>query len=198
MRPLIRLAAVALLALLASSAAAQVTPPRLQEFPFAVGAGGYAVNDAGRAADVGSFSNAGFEAYGEVVLEPGVLLQARYQNFTLPGTPAVPPPFGTPTTAPDVRVNAGVMSVGYLFREHWWDAGIVAGVGIYWLNPNAPSADQSVIDVKETVIGWHGGLLVSVQLARRLDLRAEFNAYLLRTDVTHKPITLGGSLAYHF
>ncbi len=95
-------------------------------FPFAVGAGGEWVTDNGRASDVKAFSNGGWHAFGEVVLEPGVLLQFRYMSFALPGTPVVPP-FGAATSAPDVKVNAGLVSVGYLFREPWWDAGLVGG-----------------------------------------------------------------------
>lgn len=189
------------LALLFSSrpAAAQIGPPRTQSLPFAVGAGGEWVTDNGRASDVKAFSNAGGHAFGEVVLESGVFLQFRYANFSLPGTPVAPVfGVGTVTTAPDVRVNAGLASVGYLFREPWWDAGLCAGVGVFGLSPKPLAAGQTSTDVKETVIGWHGGLLTAFHVAEHWDLRLEATAYILRTDANHKPITLGGSLAYHF
>lgn len=197
MRPLAGIAASLALLAAAASADAQVGAPRTQHFPFAVGAGGEWVTDNGRASDVDAFSNGGWHAFGEIVLEKGVVLQVRYMSFSLPGTPFVPP-FGTPTSAPDVKVNAGIMSVGYLYREPWWDAGLVAGVGVYALNPKSPSAGQASLDVKETVIGWHGGLLTAFHIAARWDLRIEATAYLLRTDANHKPITVGGSVAYHF
>ncbi len=198
MRSLLRLAACLSLVLFASAARAQtVGPPRTQQFPFAVGAGGEWVTDNGRVGDVKAFSNGGFHAFGEVVLEPGVVLQLRYMSFSLPGTP-VTPPFGAPTSAPDVRVNAGIVSVGYLFREAWWDAGVVGGVGVYGLDPKPPTGDQTSLDVKETIIGWHGGLVTAFHVATRWDVRLEFNAFLLRTDANHKPMTLGGSVAYHF
>jgi hypothetical protein len=190
-------ALVALLVALSSPAVAQTT--RLEEFPFAVGAGGFAVTDTGRTADVKAFSNRGWHAFGEVVLEPGIVLQFRYMNFSLPGTPAAPTlGVGAVTSAPDVRVNAGLASVGYLFREPWWDAGLFGGVGVYGLNPKTPSSDQTSTDVKETVIGWHAGLVTAFHVAAHWDLRVEAAAYLLRTDANHKPITLGGSVAYHF
>jgi hypothetical protein len=197
MRSLLRAAACLALLAAASAAPAQVGPPRTQQFPFAIGGGGAWVTDNGRASDVKAFSNGAWHAFGEVLLEPGVFLQFRYMNFSLPGTP-VTPPFGVPATAPDVRVNAGLASVGYLFREPWWDAGLFGGVGVYALRPKAPEGDQTSTDVKETVIGWHGGVLVAFHVAGRWDLRLEAAAFALRTDANHKPVTLGGSLAYHF
>jgi hypothetical protein len=199
MRSLLRSAACLALLAAALSARAQVGPPRTQQFPFAVGAGGEWVTDNGRASDVKAFSNGGWHVFGEVALETGVFLQMRYMSFALPGTP-VDPVFGvgTPTTAPDVKVNAGLMSVGYLFREPWWDAGLFGGVGVYSLDPKPLEAGQSSTDVKETVIGWHGGVMTAFHISARWDLRLEATAYLLRTDANHKPITLGGSVSYHF
>jgi hypothetical protein len=197
MRLMLRFATVLALAFAASSATAQIGPPRNQSFPFAVGAGGFAVTDNGRASDVDAFSNGGWHAFGEVVLEPGVLLQFRYESFALPGTP-VTPAFGAPTSAPDVNVRAGVASVGYLFREPWWDAGFFAGVGVYGLDPKATTGDQTSADVKETVIGWHGGVMATFHVATRWDVRVEVSGVLLRTDSSHKPVLLGGSVAYHF
>jgi hypothetical protein len=197
MRPLFRLAASLALLAAASSAHAQIGPPQTQEFPFAVGVGGDWVTDNGRASDVKAFANGGFHAFGEIVLENGIALQARYMSFELPGTP-VTPPFGAPASAPNVRVNAGLASVSYLFRENWWDAGLFGGVGVYALSPETPTGNQTSADVKETVIGWHGGVMAAFRVATHWDLRLEVTAYLLRTDANHKPITVGSSLAYHF
>jgi hypothetical protein len=179
----------------APAAFAQVAPARQQDLPFAVGAGGFTVSDTGRAADVKSFSKGGFHVFGEVVLEPGLVLQLRYQRFTLPGQPI---PFSPSTAAPDVRVDGGAASVGYLYRESWWDAGLCAGVGVYGLSPMTPGPGETSADVKETVVGWHAGVLTVFHVAAHVDLRVEAAATLLRTDASHKPITLGGSLAYHF
>jgi hypothetical protein len=188
-------ALAALLVFLCCSASAQTT--RLQEFPFAVGVGGSAVNDTGRPADVKAFSTGGFHAFFELTLDPGVLLQVRYENFQLPGS-ASGTPFLPAVSAPRINVNGGNISVGYVLRETWWEAGLFGGVGVYGLSPRAPEAGQVPTDVSETVIGWNGGALLVFQLARRWDLRVEAAGYLLRTDANHKPITLGGSVAYHF
>ena len=196
MRPL-SFGPVLALFMFAGAAAGQVGPPRSQTYPFGVGAGGFAVNETGHVSDVSGFANGGFHVFGEVVLEPGIFLQARYEHFTVPGTPVVPP-LSTPLPAPDVRVDAGLMSVGYLYREEWWDAGLFAGWGVYGLKPKSPANDQAGADVRETVTGWHAGLVVSFLVARHWDLRIEFAAHTLRSDVTHTPLTLGGSVGYHF
>lgn len=196
---LLRWAACLALLAAASSARAQVGPPRTEGFPFAVGAGGEWVTDNGRASDVKAFSNGGAHVFAEMVLERGIVLQLRYMNFSLPGTPVTPAfGVGATTTAPDVRVNAGLASVGYVYREPWWDAGLFGGVGVYGLDPKPLTGDQTSTDVKETVIGWHGGLMTAFHVAAHWDVRLEAAAYLLRTNADHKPITLGGSLAYHF
>jgi hypothetical protein len=188
-------ALAALLVFLCCSASAQTT--RLQEFPFAVGAGGSAVNDTGRPADVKAFSTGGFHAFAEVVLGAGVLLQVRYENFLLPGT-ASGTPFQPAVSAPRIKVDAGNVTVAYVFREEWWEAGLFGGVGIYGLAPRSPEAGQTPVDVRETVIGWNGGVLLVFQLARRWDLRVEAAGYLLRTDASTNLVRVGGSVAYHF
>ena len=190
-------ALAALLVLLCGSASAQST--RFEQFPFAVGAGGEFVTDNGRVSDVKAFSERGWHAFGEVALGSGVVFQLRYMHFFLPGTP-VTPAFGVggATSAPDVRVSAGLASVGYLFRLPWWDAGLFGGAGVYRLSPKPPSSDQSSTDQKETAIGWHAGAETVFHVAVHWDVRLEAAAFLLRTNANHQPITLGGSLAYHF
>src|ERR1017187_7745302 len=84
-------ALAALLAFLCSSASAQPTRP--QEFPFAVGAGGFAVSDTGNGSDVKAFSTGGYQLFGEMALESGGLLQMASQSFMLPGTPPTAPAF---------------------------------------------------------------------------------------------------------
>lgn len=187
----------ALLGGLSISAAAQTN--RTLEFPFAVGAGGFALTDTGRAADVKSFSTGGFRIFADVELEAGVILQVRYESFLLPGSAVSGPPFQQAAgDSPRVKTDGGSLSVGYVFREAWWQAGIVAGVGVFGLRPQQPEAGQIPADVRETVIGWHAGLLTIFQLGNRWDLRIDATGYLLRTDASHKPVLVGASLAYHF
>lgn len=179
--------AALLVSFLCLPAPAQTT--QLQEFPFAVGAGGSAFNDTTRADGVKSFATGGFHAFLEVELDPGVLLQARYERFQLPGSAV---------DAPRKDVDAGNFTVGYVFREQWWEAGLFAGVGLYGLVPRSPEAGQASVDVRETVFGWNGGTLLVFQLARHWDLRLEAAGYLLRADRSLKLIRLGGSVAYRF
>lgn len=182
---------------LSFSAAAQTN--RQSEFPFAAGVSGFAVTDTGRAADVKAFSTRGFRIFADVELETGMILQARYENFLLPGSAVTAPPFEQPAgDSPRVKVNGGSLSVGYVFREAWWQAGFVAGVGLFGLSPRDPEAGQVPADISETVIGWHAGLLTIFQLSRRWDFRIDATGFLLRTDASHKPILVGASLAYRF
>jgi len=180
-------ALLVLLVLRCPSASAQTT--RLQEFSFAVGAGGSAVNDTGRPDGVKTFSTGGFHAFFELSLDPAVLLQLRYESFQVPGSTA---------EAPRKNVDAGNVTVAYVFREAWWEAGLFAGVGLYGLVPRSPEAGQAPVDVRENVLGWNGGTVVVFQLARRWDLRVEAAGYLLNTDASTKLVRLGGSLAYRF
>ena len=162
---------------------------RPQEFPFAVGAGGSAVNDTGRPSDVNAFSTGGFHAFFEVALDPGVFLQVRYEGFQVPGSTV---------DAPRKSVDAGNVTAAYVFRETWWEAGLFGGVGIYGLEPRSPEAGQTPVDVRETVIGWNGGALVVFQLARRWDMRVEVAGYSIHTHVSTTLVRVGGSVAYHF
>lgn len=190
--------ATALAAFLVSlCGAASAQTARVQEFPFAVGAGGSFVNDTERSAGVKTFSTGGFHAFLEFSLDPGIFLQVRYESFLLPGK-ASETPFQPAAAAPRVKVDAGNVTVGYVFREGWWEAGLFAGGGIYGLVPRSPEAGQTPVDVRETVIGWNGGMLLVFQLARRWDLRVEAAGYLLQTNAQAKLVRIGGSVAYHF
>jgi hypothetical protein len=191
---------LALLALAAWSVSASAQTTRPSEFPFAVGAGGSFISDGGRPANVKAFSTGGYHVFGEIVLDPGVLLQVRYESFLVPGQAPPSTPLQPPSGAgsPRVRVSAGNISAGYLFRETWWQAGLFGGVGVYNLSPHTPEAGQVPADVSETVFGWHGGVLTVFQVQKRVDLRLEAAAYLLRSDSTHKPVRVGASVAYHF
>jgi hypothetical protein len=198
LRPIRALASVVFV-VLAGAVPAAAQAPRTEEQSFAVGAGAFALNDTGHGGNVKAFSMGGYQIFGELVLDSGILFDLRYQNFRLPGAPPTPSFLPTaPRGAPRVDVDAGQVSLGYIFRENWWDAGFVGGVGIYRLSPKAPGIDQVSTDGQETVVGWHGGVLVLFQLAPRLDLRLEATGYLLQSNASHKPIELGGGLAYHF
>jgi hypothetical protein len=155
------------------------------------------VNDTGHSSDVKAFSTGGFHAFGELALDPGVLLQVRYESFLLPGK-ASAAPFQPAVAAPRIKVDAGNVTVAYAFRENWWEAGLFAGVGLYGLVPRSPGAGQTAVNVRETVFGWNGGVLMIFQVVPRLDFRVEAAGYLLQNDAASKLIRLGGSLAYHF
>lgn len=176
-----------LLLLLCRSASAQTT--RLQEFPFAAGAGGSSFNDTTRAEGVKTFSTGGFHAFVELALDPAVLMQVRYERFQVPGSTA---------DAPRKNVDAGNVTMAYVFREPWWEAGLFVGGGLYVLAPRSPEAGQAPVDVRETAFGWNGGALLILQLARRWELRVEAAGYILRNEAATKPIRVGGSVAYRF
>ena len=64
-----------------------------------------------------------------MTLEPGVLMQARYTRMQLPPSAE---------NGPDIDVDAATLTIAYLFKEDWWQAGFVAGGGGYFLNPKDP------------------------------------------------------------
>jgi hypothetical protein len=176
------LAAAAFTSLLLSS------PVRAQE-TFAVGAAGSIVNDTGTAANTGSFDTAAAHVFGEVAFETWGVLQARYSRFGLPGTQP---------GAPNLRVDAGTLTVGYLFQEDWWRAGIYAGGGLYHLAPRSPEEGQVAVDGSETVFGWTGGLITIFDVGRRWDVRLEVSGCVIRSEVSHTPILVTAGFAYQF
>ena len=134
-------AAFALLLVAAAPAAAQT---------FAAGGGGGAIADVGANVTDNSFSHFGGYVFFEASLETygarnDVLLQARGQFVTLPG--------GAPG-APDIQVNSGLVIVTYRYREPWWEAGLLAGLGVFDVSPRAPGTDQVAADPAQTVFGW--------------------------------------------
>ena len=137
------------------------------------------MNDTGRSTE--TFTTGGFHAFFEVALDPGVLLQVRYESFQLPGTTSSPP-LQPAVSGPRIDVDAGLVTVAYVFRETWWEAGLFAGVGLYGLRPRPPEAGQTAVDVRENVFGWNFGSLMAFQLTRRWDLRIEAAGYLLRAN----------------
>jgi hypothetical protein len=179
-RVLSRCLVLALLSVCAHRGAAQ---------PFAVGFGGSVVNDTGTAFDIPGWGTYEGHLFAELALEDNVALQVRASRFGLPGTAV---------DAPNLEVDAGTLSVAYLFREEWFQAGCFAGGGVYRVAPNDLEAGQVPKDVRETVFGWHGGIVTIFAISPRIDARLEASGHLIRTDVGHKTILLGGSIAYHF
>ncbi len=181
----VRTAALALLLLAALPAAAQ---------SFAAGAGGGAVADLGASAARSGFHNFGGYGFFEVSIESygarnEVLLQARGEFLTLPGGAA---------GAPDVNVSSGLGIVTYRFREDWWDAGLLAGVGVFGISPKSPSASQAAADPSETVFGWCAGAQTVFRISRRVDFRLEASWQVPSTRLQHKFFFVTGGFGYRF
>ena len=147
------------------------------------------MNDTGSAENLKSFGTGGGFVYGEVVLDEGVLLQGRYSWFTLPAAVS---------GSPNLAVDAGTLTVGYLFKSDWWSAGFVLGGGGYHARPKSPEEGQVVAEKDETVFGWTGGLLTVFQLSRRFDLRLEAMGHLIRNETSRKPVIVSVSASYRF
>jgi hypothetical protein len=119
-------------------------------------------------------------------------LQLRWSRFALPGsTPSA-------ASAPSLRVDAGLLSVAYRWREEWWEAGLFGGGGVYHFAPNDPEPAQVVTDPNETVVGLWGGLLAIFRVSQKLDLRLELSGHLPRTEASHRPILLTALVGYRF
>jgi hypothetical protein len=179
---------VASLALLLAAAA----PAAAQN--FSAGGGGGAIADLGTNVLDNGFSHFGGYAFFEVSLETygarsDVLLQARGQFVTLPG--------GAPN-APDVHVNSGLVIVTYRFREEWWEAGLLAGLGVFGVSPAAPGTGQVAADPSQTVFGWCVGVQSVFRINRRFDFRAEVSWNEPLTQLDHKFFFLSGGVGYRF
>lgn len=168
-----------------------VLSPAARAQSFAVGAGGAFVNDTGTAANVGAFDFTEFHAFGELALDRSrnALLQIRYARFGLPRGA---------DDAPNLDVDAGLITVGYLFRDGWWQGGFQGGLGLYHVVPRPPEGGQTRFDPREDVVGWHGGVVTVFDLGPRLDLRLEATFHDLRTETDHRPILVGGGVTWRF
>jgi len=182
-----RLARAALLALLPATLLA--VAPAASAQTFALGAGGGILNDAGSAENLKNFSTGSGHAFVEMSLDPGIVMQARYTRMLLPPTAE---------SGPDIDVDAATLSIAYLFKEDWWQAGLVAGGGGYFLRPRAPGAGQVETDPRESVFGLHGGLLTVFTVNRRIDLRVEAIGHLIRDVSRRKPIIVSAAVAFRF
>lgn len=177
--------AFALLLAAAAPAAAQ---------SFAAGGGGGAIADLGANVVDNGFSHFGGYGFFEVSLETygarnDVLLQARGQFVTLPG--------GAPD-APNIRVNSGLVIVTYRYREEWWEAGLLAGLGVFGVSPRAPGPDQVAADPSQTVFGWCVGAQSVFRINRRFDFRLEASWNVPQTQLDHKFFFLSGGVGYRF
>ncbi len=122
-------------------------------------------------------------------LEPGVLMQARYTRMQLPPSAE---------NGPDIDVDAATLTIAYLFKEDWWQAGFVAGGGGYFLNPKDPGPGQVVTDRDESVFGLTGGLLTVFTVNRKIDIRLEAVGHLLRDSNSRKPVIVSAAVAWRF
>ena len=85
---------------------------------FAIGAGGGILNDTESAANLDNFSTGAWYGFAEMALDPGILMQARYTRMQLPPSAE---------NGPDIDVDAATLTIAYLFKEDWWQAGFVDG-----------------------------------------------------------------------
>ena len=182
-----RRARVVLLALL--PVASVLVAPAASAQMFAVGAGGGILNDTGSAANLDNFSTGAWYGFVEMTLDPGILMQARYTRMKLPPSAE---------NGPDIDVDAATLSIAYLFREDWWQAGFVLGGGGYFLNPKAPGSGQVVTDPDESVFGLNGGLLTVFTVNPRINIRLEAVGHLIRDVSSRKPVIVSAAVAWRF
>jgi hypothetical protein len=182
-----RRARTVLLALL--PAALLATAPAAPAQTFAVGAGGGILNDTGSAANLDNFSTAAWHAFAEMKLDEGIVMQARYTRMLLPPTAE---------NGPDVDLDAATLTIGYLFKEDWWQGGFVVGGGGYWLRPKDPGPDQVVTDPAESVFGLSGGLVTIFTVNRKFDIRLEAIGHLLRDESSRKPVVVSLAVGWKF
>ena len=169
--------------------AALVAPARLHGQSFALGGGVSVVNDVGSAAITSGFQTWGGHAFGELVLDKGVVFQLRASRFTVRGSGS---------GAPNIPITAATATVSYLFGEEWFKAGLFAGLGGYFLRPNSPGPGEEVVDENEDAFGWTGGLVTIFEMGAKWDLRLEGAGHLIRTSASRKPLEIGIGVAYHF
>ena len=156
---------------------------------FAAGVGGGIVNDEGSAENLKNFATGAGFGFIEVSLEPGIVMQGRYTHFQLPPTGE---------NGPDINVDAGTLTIAYLFKEDWWQGGFFAGGGGYRLNPKEPGDGQVVTDPSETVFGLCGGLITVFTVNPRFDIRLEAIGHLIRDVSRRKPIIASVAVGYKF
>jgi hypothetical protein len=156
---------------------------------FAVGGGGTLSNDGANTGGPSSFSKGGYFGFLEMQLELDTAIQLRGGKFRLPGKL---------TGSPDLTVTEASLTISYLFKENWFEAGFYGGGGIFRVVPDDPTAIQSPADLRENVWGLKGGVLTVVHLVKNFDLRLEGGVTYLAATYTHSPIVLGAGLSYRF
>lgn len=156
---------------------------------FAVGGGGTLSNDGSSTAGPSSFSKGGYFGFLELQLERSAAVQLRAGNFRLPGKSS---------DAPDISVTEVSLTISYLFKEDWFEAGFYGGGGIFRVVPDDPTVLQSPADLRENVWGLKGGVLTVVRVVKNVDLRLEAGVTYLAATYTHSPIVLGAGLSYRF
>jgi hypothetical protein len=159
---------------------------------FAVGAGGTIQNDGASGSAPSSFSKGGYFGFAEVRLEPATAVQLRFASFRLPGKEV---------DSPDLSVTEVSVTVSYLFREDWFEAGFYGGGGYFKLKPDSPTAIQTPSDVNENVWGLKGGVITifNIVKVKGLDFRLEGGiTYIAGSYAQHTPIVLGAAFGYRF
>jgi hypothetical protein len=108
---------------------------------------------------------------------------------------------GSSATAPDLksRVDYGLVSVSYDFRESAWTSGLFAGVGAYRIRPERAAAVFAAFrDPRETVWGLHVGADADVRVWKSLSLVGRITFHLPQTEKRRKILTVGAGALYRF
>jgi hypothetical protein len=156
---------------------------------FAAGVGGSLVNDYEHANSFSTFDRFGVNGFLEVRLDKNIALQLRLARIGLP-----PAEEGMPS----LRVDAADLTVAYIFREDWFDAGFFGGFGIYRVSSRGAEEGQPEGPPKEDVFGLTGGVVSVFHVTRRWEVRLEAGVHAIDTATSHLPVFVGGGLAYRF
>jgi hypothetical protein len=97
------------------------------------------------------------------------------------------------------RIDYGLVSTSYDFRESAWTSGLFGGVGIYAVKPGVPAgALAATADKEETVFGLHFGVDAQVTVWRTLAVVGRVTAHFTQTDPHRTLITADLGAVYRF
>ncbi len=108
---------------------------------------------------------------------------------------------GSLATAPDLksRVDYGVVSVSYDFRESAWTSGLFAGLGVYRIRPESVAPEFAPYqDRREKVWGAHVGVDTDVRLWKTLSLLGRITLHFPQSEKRREILIAGAGLLYRF
>jgi len=161
---------------------------------FAVGGGGSLTADHGYQVEDTALDNWGGFVFGEMSLgsfhegQDG-FFQLRLSYSSLPG--------GAPD-APKMNAWSGLALVSYRFREKWWEAGLIGGVGVIRMLPKSPEPGQVPADPTQAVIEFAIGAQTVFRVSERFDLRLELMGEFPNSEYSHTLIVLTTAFGYRF